>query len=132
MNLSTFIYCNFYLFIYLYFNKKKFIQDLPNSFAKLLLQSRQHSIILCGPSNNKIPCRLQINNRPMPNLQIGQGWTSYCAASNIINGDIICFEYPRTFNNNIVIVTKKYHSFERFLRFGWKISYFKNFLMVSK
>jgi hypothetical protein len=80
---------------------------LPNLFANVLLRTGQPFISLCGPSNIKIPCRLNINNEElMTRLQIGQGWTTYCQANNIQTGDTLIFQFPWMLNHNIVIVKK--------------------------
>jgi hypothetical protein len=82
------------------------LQPLPHHFANYIIKAKQNFVYLCGPSDIKIPCKLEITNGPDRHLLIGRGWTTYCAANNIENGDILTFHCPYNMSYNCIIVEK--------------------------
>jgi hypothetical protein len=72
----------------------------------IYLKQKKNFVFICGPSNVKIPCKLEINFQSEPTLLIGRRWTSYCHANAIVNGEILKFYCAYNMTTNCIIVKK--------------------------
>ncbi|WJX76159.1 DNA helicase [Trifolium repens] len=88
-------------------------QDITSPFktlcseAKVFLNPTNHlQVKLCGPLENVVTVELIRDPNTDSVLKFGEGWTTFCALNQIVNGNLLHFKLEDRIDNSNVLLVK--------------------------
>jgi hypothetical protein len=82
------------------------MQTLSEEFADYLSLCDYPTILLSGPLNKIVSCKLSILTMNGTTVTFGRGWRKFCIVNNITEGTCLEFTSDGWLFNNVIIVEK--------------------------